>query len=107
MAAIAAPTTFPDEFRERATRLAAELWARPVTRTGALRTVGEQLGFDPEMLGHQVTQAEVDVVERPAPITSDLQRLAELEQDDRGCAGERLPAQPIGSLCGELDRPQR
>ena len=45
-----APRKYPDELRERATRMAVELRRDPVTKPGALRRVGEQLGINPETL---------------------------------------------------------
>ena len=44
---MAATRKYPEELRERAIRMAVDLRRDPATRTGALRRVGEQLGFDP------------------------------------------------------------
>ena len=41
---MAAPRKYPDELRERATRLAVELRANPATKQGAIARVAEQLG---------------------------------------------------------------
>ena len=41
---MAAPRKYPEELRERATRMAVDLRRDPATRSGALRRVGEQLG---------------------------------------------------------------
>ncbi len=41
---------YPEELRERAIRLAMDARKNPVTRPGAVRRVGEQLGINPETL---------------------------------------------------------
>ncbi len=38
---------YPEELRERAVRLAVEARRDPITRAGALRRIGEQLGINP------------------------------------------------------------
>ena len=48
--AISASWKYPDELRERATRMTLEARQDPATRTGAFRRVGEQLGINPETL---------------------------------------------------------
>ena len=78
-----APRKYPEELRERATRMAVELRRDPATRQGALRRVGEQLGIHPETLRNWVTQAEVDVGERPGTTTVEAQHIAELEREVR------------------------
>ena len=50
MQAMPAPRKYPDELRERATRMTLEARQDPATRTGAFRRVGEQLGINPETL---------------------------------------------------------
>ncbi len=42
-----APRKYPEELRERAVRLAVEARRDPITRAGALRRIGEQLGINP------------------------------------------------------------
>lgn len=80
---MAAPRKYPDELRERATRMAVEARRDPATRAGALARVAKQLGINPETLRNWVTQAEVDAGDRPGTTTSDAQRLAELERENR------------------------
>ena len=41
---------YPNELRERATRMAIDARKDPATRTGAFRRIGEQLGVNPEAL---------------------------------------------------------
>ena len=78
---MAAPRKYPDELRERATRMAVEARRDPATRPGTFRRVGKQLGIHPETLRNCVRQAEVDEGHRPGTTTSDAVRLAELEKE--------------------------
>ncbi|WP_224745685.1 IS3 family transposase [Nocardioides ganghwensis] len=80
---MAAPRKYPDELRERATRMAVELRADPATKPGAIKRVADQLGMHPETLRNWVRQAEIDGGVRPGTTTSDAQRLAELEREVR------------------------
>ncbi|WP_367275079.1 transposase [uncultured Micrococcus sp.] len=56
MQSMPAPRKYPDELRERATRMTLEARQDPATRTGAFRRVGEQLGINPETLRNWVRQ---------------------------------------------------
>ncbi|NTW39233.1 MAG: transposase [Cellulomonadaceae bacterium] len=80
---MAAPRKYPDELRERAVRLVPDARRDPLTRPAACRWIGEQLGINPETLRGWVNQAEVDAGDRPGTTTSDVQRLAELEREER------------------------
>jgi transposase len=80
---MAAPRKYPDELRERATRMAVEARRDPATRAGALARVAGQLGINPETLRNWVTQAEIDGGVRPGTTTDDAQRLIELERQNR------------------------
>src|SRR4051794_35816561 len=83
MRVMAAPRKYPDELRERATRMAVEARRDPATRPGALARIGKQLGINPETLRNWVTQAEIDGGVRPGTTTDDAQRIAELERESR------------------------
>ena len=76
---MAAPRKYPDELRERATRMAVEARRDPATRAGALARIGKQLGINPEILRNWVTQAQIDEGARPANTTSDVERIAPLK----------------------------
>ncbi len=84
---MAAPRKYPDELRERATRMAVDARRDPATRSGALKRIGEQLGINPETLRNWVIQAEIDAGTRPGTTTDDANRLAELEREVRERAG--------------------
>jgi transposase len=74
---------YPDELRERAIRLTLEARKDPASRPGACARIGEQLGINPGTLRGWVTQAEVDAGARPGTSTSDAEKLAQLERDNR------------------------
>ena len=80
---MAAPKKYPDELRERVTRLAVELRADPVTTQGAIARVAERLGMHPEALRNWVRQAEIDGGVRPGTMSAEAQRIAQLEQEVR------------------------
>ncbi|WP_374201356.1 IS3 family transposase [Blastococcus sp. KM273128] len=80
---MAAPRKYPDELRERATRMAVEARQDPATRAGALARVAGQLGINPETLRNWVTQAEIDGGVRPGTTTEEARRIAELEREVR------------------------
>jgi len=94
---MAAPREYPEELRERVIRMAVDAVRDPVSRPGAVRRVGEQLGINPETLRGRVNQAEVDAGEGAGTSTTDAARLAELEREvkelrrlnTRRCRGRR------------------
>lgn len=101
-----APRKYPEELRERAIRMAVDARRDPVTRTGALQRVGEQLGINPETLRGWVSQAEVDAGERAGTTTGDAQRLAGLKRENRELrrANEILRTASAFFAAAELDR---
>ncbi|MCY1145776.1 IS3 family transposase [Actinoplanes sp. Pm04-4] len=78
-----APKKYPDELRERATRLAVEARRDPASSVGAIRRIADQLGIHPEALRGWVKKAEVDAGDRPGTTSSDAERLAALERENR------------------------
>ena len=105
---MAAPRKYPDELRERATRLAVDARRDPVTRAGALKRIGEQLGINPQMLRNWVIQAEIDEGHRPGTTTDDATRLAELEREVRELRRANAILKSASAFfAAELDRPQR
>jgi transposase len=103
---MAAPRKYPDELRERATRMAVEARRDPATRPGALARVGKQLGINPETLRNWVTQAEIDDGVRPGTTTDEAARVAELERENRELrrANEILKTASAFFAQAELDR---
>src|SRR3954470_686430 len=80
-----APKKYPDDLRERATRLAVEARRDPVSAVGAIRRIADQLGIHPEALRTWVKQAETDAGARPGSTSSsgDAARIAALERENR------------------------
>src|SRR5690625_7723033 len=108
MGSMAAPRKYPDELRERATRMAVDARRNPATRSGTFRRVGEQLGINPETLRNWVVQAEIDEGHRPGTTTSDAERLAELEKEVRELRRANAILKSASAFfAAELDRPQR
>jgi transposase len=103
---MAAPRKYPDELRERATRMAVELRADPATKQGAIARVAEQLGMHPETLRNWVRQAEIDGGTRPGTTTAEAQRIAQLEQQVRELrrTNEILKTSAAFFAAAELDR---
>ncbi len=85
---------YPPELRERAVRMVFETIQQTGERFGAITRVARQLGIGAESLRGWVRQAEVDGGQRPGVTTTEQQRIAELERDNRELrrAGEILKA---------------
>jgi len=103
---MAAPRKYPEELRERAIRMAVDLRRDPATRSGALRRVGDQLGINPETLRNWVSQAEIDQGQRPGVTTTEAQRIAQLERENKELrrANELLRTASAFFAAAELDR---
>ena len=80
---MAPPRKYSAELRERAVRMVFELREQTGEKTGTIVRVAAQLGVHREALRTWVRQAEVDGGKRPGTTTSDTQRLAELERENR------------------------
>ena len=63
--------------------MAVEARRDPVTRVGALPRIAAQLGVHPEALRTWVKRAEIDGGIRPGTTSSEAQRIAELERENR------------------------
>src|SRR5919206_1221462 len=101
MRVMAAPRKYPDELRERATRMAVDARRDPATRAGALARIGKQLGINPETLRNWVTQAEIDEGTHPGTTTDAATRLAELEREVRELRrAKRHSEERVGFLRG-------
>ena len=105
---MAAPRKHPDELRERATRLAVEARKDPASRAGALSRIGGQLGINPETLRNWVNQAEVDEGFRTGTSSSEAERIARLERDNKELRRANAILRSASAFfAAELDRPSR
>ncbi|GAA2592209.1 transposase [Winogradskya consettensis] len=103
-----APKKYPDELRERATRLAVEARRDPASAVGAIRRVADQLGIHPEALRGWVKKAEVDAGDRPGTTSSDAEHLAVLERENRELRrANQILKSAASFFAAELDRPSR
>ena len=107
---MAARKKYPDELRERATRLAVEARRDPHAGSGAIRRIAGQLGVHPEALRTWVKRAETDEGVRAAGGTSsgDVARIAELEREVRELRrANQILKSAASFFAAELDRPSR
>ena len=103
-----APRKYPEELRERAIRMAVDARSDPVSRPGACARIGDQLGINPETLRDWVNQAEVDEGSRPGTSTSDAERIAELERENRELRRANAILRSASAFfAAELDRPSK
>jgi transposase len=99
---------YPQELRDRATRMAIDARKDPATRAGAYRRIGEQLGVHPEALRMWVQKAEIDEGVRPGTTSDDAARLAELEREVRELRrANTILRQASAFFAAELDRPSK
>ncbi|GGM43390.1 insertion element IS6110 uncharacterized 12.0 kDa protein [Promicromonospora citrea] len=103
-----APRKYPDELRERATRMAVEARQDPAARIGAVKRIADQLGVHPEALRTWVQRAERDEGLRPGPTTAEAARVAELERENRELRrANQILKSAASFFAAELDRPSR
>jgi transposase len=103
-----APKKYPDELRERATRLALEARRDPVSAVGAIRRIADQVGVHPEALRVWVKQAETDAGVRPGTTSSEAERIAALEREVRELRrANQILKSAASFFAAELDRPSR
>ena len=80
---MAAPRRYPDELRDRATRMALDALADPDRAHGAIARVAEQLGVHKEALRTWVRKAQAEGVTSTSVDSDRDARLAELEKENR------------------------
>jgi transposase len=103
-----APRKYPDELRERATRLAVEARRDPQAAVGAIRRIADQLGVHPEALRVWVKQAETDAGGRAGLSSGDAARLVALEREVRELRrANQILKSAASFFAAELDRPSR
>ena len=103
---MAAQRKYPEELRERATRMALDARRDPATARGAIKRIADQLGVHPEALRTWVRQAEIDEGDRPGTVSEDVARIAELERENRELrrANEILRTASAFFAAAEVDR---
>ena len=105
---MAAPRKYPDELRERATRLAVDARRDSSSASGAIKRIADQLGIHPEALRTWVKQAETDAGDRPGTSSGDAAKIAELERENRELRrANQILKSAASFFAAELDRPSR
>ena len=105
---MAAPRKYPDELRERATRMAVEARRDPAAAPGAIRRIADQLGIHPEALRGWVKRAETDEGIRAGTTSAETARIAELEREVRELRrANQILKSAASFFAAELDRPSR
>jgi transposase len=79
---MSAPRKYPDEMRDRAIRLVADIAEDAGSITAACRRIGEQLGINSDTLRGWVKQAQVDAGQRPGTTSADAARIRQLEREN-------------------------
>lgn len=103
-----APKKYPDELRERATRMAVDARQDPATASGAIRRIADQLGVHPEALRTWVKRAEIDGGGRPGVTSEEQRRIWELEREVRELRRANAILKSASAFfAAELDRPAR
>lgn len=104
---MSAPRKYPDELRERATRMVLDLLEDdPRSQRGVFRRIGEQLGVNPETLRGWVRQRQIDEGARPGTTTEEARRITELEKEVRELRRANAILKSASAFfAAELDRP--
>jgi transposase len=97
---------FSPEVQERAVRLVLEHQHEHGSQWAAIGSISGKIGCTPETLRRWVRQAEKDRGVRPGPTTSDLERMKQLERENRELrqANEILRKASAYFAQAELDR---
>ena len=103
-----APRKYPEELRERATRMALDAMSDPDRAHGAIARTAEQLGVHKEALRTWVRKTQADGVTASSVDSDRDARLAELERENRELRrANTILKQASAFFAAELDRPQR
>ena len=106
---MARPSKYPEELRERAVRMVAEIAPQYGSQWAAICAVADKLGVGaPETVRTWVRRAEVDAGKRPGVTTEEAEELKRLKRENAELrrANEILKAAAI-FFGAELDRPGR
>lgn len=100
------PRKYAPELRERAVRMVNEHGAEYPSQWAAIKSIAQKVGCSSEALRSWLRQGERDRGERAGPTTTDLQRLRELERENRELrqANEILRKASAYFAQAELDR---
>ena len=103
-----APRKYPEELRERATRMALDAMSDPDRAHGAIARTAEQLGVHKEALRTWVRKTQADGVTASSVDSDRDARLAELERENRELRrANTILKQASAFFAAELDRPLR
>ena len=102
-------TRYSPEVRDRAVRLVLEHQGEHGSQWQAIQSIAGKVGCTPESLRRWVRQAEKDGGRRPGLTTTELQRVKELERENRELrrANEILRKASAFFAQAELDRRPR
>ncbi len=97
----------PQEFKDRAVRMVFEAYEQEGTTYSIIPSVAEKLGVNRRVLYQWVRRAETDEGLRPGFGSAELERLTELERENRELrrANEILKS-ASAFFAAELDRPE-
>lgn len=102
-----ATSKYPQELRDRATRLAVEARRDPATRPGAISRIAEQTGIGKETLRNWVRKAEdADLPVEPVDTAARIRQL-EAENRELRRSNEILRSATAFFAKAEFDRPQK
>ena len=99
-------TRFSPELRERAVRLVRDQQHDHGSQWAAIQAIASKIGCSAETLRNWVRREERDTGKRPGPTTTEVQRMKELERENRELkrANEILRKASAYFAQAELDR---
>ena len=107
---MARPSKYPEELRDRAVRMVAEIAPQHGSQWAAITAVADKLVVGaPETVRTWVRRAEIDAGKRPGVTTQDAEELKRLKRESAELrrANENLKAAAAIFFGAELDRPGR